>query len=183
LAISKARKEELVAQYKELIEKSSAIFVASYGGMTVKEMEALRAKVREADGVFYVTKNTLLELALRETNTAVPADLLNGPMATGFAFGEPPMFAKVLAEFAKGKDNLTVKGGILDNATLTAEQVDFLAKLPSLDELRGQIIGLISVPAQNVAATIANGVRQIINVVDAYAKSEESAAEAAAETA
>lgn len=179
MAISKARKEELVAQYKDLIGKSSAIFLTEYGGMDVKDMENLRVKMREVDGAFYVTKNTLLQIAMEETDTAVPTELLNGPVATGFAFGDAPALAKALADFAKSEDNLTLKGGILDNELLSAEQVESLAKLPSLDELRGQIIGLISAPAQNIVSTIANSVRQVVNVVDAYAKSEENAAEAA----
>lgn len=181
MAISKARKDELVAQYMELIDSSKAIFLTEYGGMNVKAVEGLREKVREADGAFFITKNTLLIHALRESNKPIPDEMLVGQVATGFAQGEAPTLAKALTEYAKKEDNFAVKGGILDAEILSVEQVEALANLPTLDQLRGQLIGLISAPAQNIAGAIASGVRQVINVLDAHAKSEEGeeAAEAA----
>lgn len=181
MAISKARKDELVAQYMELIDSSNAIFITEYGGMNVKAVEGLRDKVREAEGTFFITKNTLLMHALRESNRPVPEEMLVGQVATGFAQGEAPTLAKALTEYAKSEDNFAVRGGIMDADILSLEQVEALANLPSLDQLRGQLIGLISAPAQNIAGVIAGGVRQIVNVLDAYAKSEEGeeAAEAA----
>ncbi len=175
MAISKNRKEELVATYKQLIDGSSAIFVTEYSGLNVKALEQLRKEVREASGVFNVTKNTLLELALEQSDKPKAHELLTGQIATGFALNEVPTLAKVLVEYAKKEENLKLKGGILGNNILSAEQVEALAKLPSLDQLRGQIIGLISAPAQNIVSTITNGVRQVINIVDAYAKSEDAA--------
>lgn len=180
MAISKARKDELVAQYKELIDKSDGIFLAEYTGMSVNEMESLRIKISEAEGGFYVTKNTLLKIALAESDRPVPEDMLIGQVATGFALGEAPTLAKAMADFAKSSDNLTLKGGLMENETLTAQQIEALASLPSLDQLRGQILGLISAPAQGIVSALTNGVRQVINVVDAYAKSEEGEAEAEA---
>lgn len=180
MAISKARKEELVAQYIELIERSGAIFITEYTGMNVKTMDDLRNKVYEVQGEYHVTKNTLLKYALETSNKPVPEEILAGQVATGFALGEAPALAKTLADFADSNDTLTLRGGILGDNLLSAAEVEALAKLPSLDQLRGQIIGLISAPAQNIASVVASGVRQIVNVIDAYAKSEEDAAEAAA---
>jgi large subunit ribosomal protein L10 len=179
LAISKARKEELLAQYDELIENSSAIFLAEYSGMNVKKMSALRGKVYEADGVFHVTKNTLFKLALEKADKELPANFLEGQLATGFALNEAPSLAKAMVNFAKDEENVTLHGGFFGNDFMTVTQIEALAKLPSLDELRSQLIGLISAPARNVASVLATGVRQVVNVVDAYAKSEEGAAEAA----
>lgn len=175
MAISKARKEELVAQYKDLIEQSRAIFLAEYSGMSVKQMEALRKEVRNANGVFYVTKNTLLETALRQAERPVPEAFLTGSTAAGFAIEEVPSLAKALVDYAEKEDTLSIKGGILGNDLLSFEQVEALAKLPTLDQLRAQLIGLIHAPAQGVVSALTNGVRQVINVVDAYAKSEETA--------
>lgn len=180
MAISKARKDELVAQYKELIDKSDGIFMADYTGMSVKNMENLREKIREAEGGFYVTKNTLLKIALSESGRPVPDELLVGQVATGFALGEVPALAKAMVDFAKTADTLTIRGGLIVNDPLTVQQIEALANLPSLDQLRGQIIGLISAPAQGIVSAITNGVRQVINVVDAYAKSEDGEAEAEA---
>jgi large subunit ribosomal protein L10 len=180
LAISKERKDELLAQYLELINNSRAIFITEYTGMSVKEMENLRAKVREANGSFAVTKNTLFHLALSESGFDVSENLLEGQVATGFAQGEIPTLAKALVDFAEGKDqHLAIRGGLMGTESLTAEQVQALAKLPSLDQLRAQILGLINAPARDIAAIVASGVRQVVNVVDAYAKSEAAEPEAA----
>jgi large subunit ribosomal protein L10 len=182
LAISKERKDELMADYLEMIQRSQAIFLADYTGMSVAKMEALRGEVRKAGGAFHVTKNTILRYALEKSGHPVPADLLTGQVATGFVYSEVPGMAKMLTEYARKEEFLKLRGGILGHNVLSADQIDALAKLPSLDELRAQIIGLIRAPAQNVASAVASGVRQLVNVLDAYAKKEsgEGAAEAAA---
>ncbi len=180
MAISKARKDELVAQYMELIERSRAIYITEYTGMNVKTMDELRNKVYEVDGEYHVTKNTLLKYALESSDMPVPEELLVGQVATGFALGEAPALAKALADFADSNDTLTLRGGVMGSNLLSAAEVEALAKLPSLEQLRAQIIGLISAPAQNIVSVVASGMRQIVNVIDAYAKSEDDAAEAAA---
>jgi large subunit ribosomal protein L10 len=175
LAISKARKEELVAQYGELIEQSKAIFMAEYSGMSVKGMESLRHKVREADGAFHVTKKTLLKYALEQANKLVPTALMDGQLAAGFAMDEVPTMAKALVDFAKSDDALTLKGGIFGDEILSYDRVKALADMPSLPELRAQILGLINAPAQNIVSVVTNNIRQVVNVIDAYAKSEDAA--------
>ncbi len=179
MAISRARKEELITQYGELIEKSDAIFLAEYTGMSVKSMENLRVEVDKAEGVFHVTKNTLMQFALEQAEVSIPENLLLGQLATGFALEEVPSLAKALVDFANKEDSLTLKGGFLGPKFLTVTEIEALAKLPTLDQLRGQILGLINAPAQNIAGVVAGGVRQVVNVLDAYAKKEEGAAEAA----
>jgi len=175
LAISKQRKVELVEQYDKLIADSRAIILTEYTGMSVKSMEELRQKVYEANGAFHVTKNTLLKLALENSEKSIPEDLLQGQLATGFAFEEAPSLAKALVDYAKEDEKITLRGGFLGNEYLTVDEIEALAKLPSLEQLRGQIVGLISAPAQNIVSTLTNGVRQVVNVVDAYAKKEETA--------
>lgn len=181
MALSRARKEELVAQYAELLENSEAVFVTDYTGMDVAGMDALRDKVYEAGGKFHVTKNTLLELALEQAGYPVDKDLFQGQIATGFALEEIPSMAKALVDFADEEDNLTIRGGLFGKEKLTVEEIESLAKLPSLEELRGQLVGLLQAPARNIVSTVTNGVRQVVNVIDAYAKREENEeAEAAA---
>lgn len=175
MAISKQRKEELVAQYSELLDTSRAVFLTEYTGLDVKDMQKLRGEVRKAEGIFRVTKNTLLLHALEEAGKPAPADLLVGQLASGFALSEVPTLAKALTDFAEQVEEFTVKFGILGDELLTAEQIEALANLPTLDELRAQIIGLISAPARNITLTVANGVRQVINVVDARAKQADEA--------
>lgn len=175
MAISKQRKEELVAEYSKLLDTSRAVFLTEYTGLDVKEMQKLRGEVRKAEGIFRVTKNTILLYALEKAGKPAPADLLVGQLATGFALNEVPTLAKALTNFAEEVEEFTIRFGILDDELLTAEQIEALAKLPSLDELRAQIVGLISAPAQNITSTVANGVRQIVNVLDARAKQAEEA--------
>lgn len=174
MAITKQRKDDLVAQYTELLDQSKAIILADYSGLNVKQMQMLRAQVRQADGAFYVTKNTLLRLALAKIGYELPEDLLVGQLGAGFAMSEVPTLAKALTEFAKDQEALEIVGGLLDGELLTAEQVKALAELPSLDELRAQIIGMLQAPARNLATVVAGGVRQVVNVLDAYASQEEA---------
>ena len=181
MAIKKVRKDELVEQYTDLLKNSSAIFLTQYGGMSVKDLEALRIKVSEADGQINVTKNTLLRIAMEANELTPPLDLMNGQVATSFALGEVPTLAKVLVDSAKTNDKLTIIGGMLGDRRLTPAEIEALATLPSLDQLRAQILGLVSAPAQGIASAVTNGVRQVVNVLDAYAKKDDSApAEAAA---
>ncbi len=172
MAITKERKEELVAQYVELLNQSRAIFLTQYTGLDVKQLQQLRADIRKADGTYHVTKNTLLRLAIEQTGKEAPSEILAGQLATGFAFSEVPTMAKTFTEFAKQEDQFKIIGGLLGDEFLTPEQIEALANLPTLEELRAQILGLIQAPARNIAATVASGVRQIVNVLDAYAKQE-----------
>lgn len=186
MAISKEKKEKFVDEYRELLQNSSAIFLTRYGGMSVKDMEALRLKISDAQGQINVTKNTLLRVAMEQNEMTPPVDLLAGQVATSFALGEAPTLAKVLVEQAKTNDKFKIVGGMLGDRPLTAAEVESLATLPSLDQLRAQIIGLISAPAQGIVSAVTNGVRQVVNVLDAYAKKDDNAtepAEAAAQAA
>lgn len=175
MAISKARKQELVAQYVDLLDKSDAIFFADYTGMSVKQLEELRAKVRESEGAFHITKNTLLQVALKQSGYSVPEDVLQGQVATGFALGEAPTMAKALTDYAKSVDEITIRGGLMDANTLSDEDVKALADLPSMDELRATILSMVNGPARNLVGVVASSVRQVVNVIDAYAKNEEGA--------
>ncbi len=173
MTISKQRKDELVEQYSDWLKDSDAIFLTSYTGMNVKQMQELRRQVHETESVFSVTKNTLLRLALKNSKWAVPEEMLTGQIASGFALGEAPTLAKKLVDFADDNEELVIKGGFMDGELLSAKQIESLASLPSIDQLRGQILGLLNTPAQNLAGVVASGMRQVLNVLDAYAKTEE----------
>ena len=172
MAISRTRKEELLGQYTDLLENSRAVFLAEYGGLNVKNLETLRQEVRDAQGTFAVTKNTLLRNALEKAGEPVPELMLTGQTGASFAMGEAPALAKALVEYAKKEEMFTIKGGIFEGQLLSVDDVEQLAKMPSLDQLRGQLAGLVSAPARNLASVVASGVRQVVNVIDAYAKKE-----------
>lgn len=185
MAISKARKEELVALYADLIERSDAIFVSKYAGMTVKQMEELRGKVREANGSMHVTKNTLLTHALKEADMPVPEELLSGQITATFSLGEAPGLAKMLKDYAKDEDLFEINGAIFGTQILDEKGVESLSKMPSMDEVRGTLAGMLSgksitgklvrlfaTPAQNTVSILNNSVNQVVNVLNAHATSE-----------
>lgn len=189
MAISKDRKNELVAQYVDYAERSNAMFLAEYRGMSVKQMEDLRVKLREVDGSLFVAKNTLIRVALEQTNNPVPADQLMGQTVIGFALGEAPAMAKALKEYAKDEELFNLRGGIISGTVMSAEQAEALADMPSIDELRAQILGLVNsplsklvgifnAPARDLVTVMNGGVNQVVNVLNAYAQKGEEAAAA-----
>lgn len=176
MAITREKKEALLKEYTENIEKSSAIFLTQYQGIEVNAMTGLRRKLRKADGGFIVVKNTLAKRALSESGLEgkeIEA-LLEGPVGISFCFGDPPPVAKTLVDFANDFETFEIKGGLLGNVFLSKDKVDNLAKLPPLEVIRAQLLGIISAPASQLLGVVANGVRQVVNVIDAYAQSEES---------
>ena len=174
MAITKEKKEALLKTYSENIEKSSAIFLTDYKGITVNEMTDLRKKLREAESAYAIVKNTLVRKAFDEAGVNSLEDLLSGPVGVSFCFGEAPTAAKALVEFAKDVEIFEIKGGVVGNDFVDADGIKNLADLPPLDVLRAQLLGVIAAPASQIAGVISGGVRQVVNVVDAYAKSEES---------
>lgn len=181
MALTKERKKELVAAYRELIQKSQALVLTDYRGLPMPSLSSLRSKVREANGELHVAKNTLTEIALKEVGLPAPGELFAGPTAIGFAFTDPPALAKALVDFAEDSQFVKIKGGLLGSKVLTAKDVEALAQLPPLPVVRAQLLGLISAPAGRLTGVVAGGVRQIVNVVKAYADKANEAVLAQAE--
>ena len=172
MAVTRKRKAAQLKEYGELMKKSQAIFLTSYKGVTVKNIQALRAKVREASGEYHVLKNTLAAIALKEAGLPVPEDLLSTSTAMGFAFNDVAAVAKAIADFAKDSEFVKMKGGVMGGKLLSAKQVESLAALPPLPVVRAQLLGLINAPATRLTGVIAGGVRQVVNVVKAYSEKE-----------
>ena len=176
MAISKERKTQLVEQYTELIKKSSGMVMTSYSGLTVKEMEALRSKIREVGAEFYVVKNTLAEVAFKKAGLTLPESEFVGSTAIGFTSDDLPGLAKAIVDTAKESEAVKVKGGILDGVLYSEQQVKQLAELPTLPVLQSQLIGLIQTPATRIAGAISGSIRQVVNVINAYSESEAASA-------
>ncbi len=167
MAITKKRKEQLVQQYGERLEQSQGIIFADYRGLRVADMERLRRSIRETGSNIHVVKNRLLKLALAEAGLAVPNEWLEGSTAIAFCYTEVPPVAKAVADFAKNTP-LAIKGGLLDTTVLSGERIKDLAKLPSREVLLAQVLGTINAPATQVAGVVASGIRQVLNVLQAY---------------
>ncbi len=184
MPLTREHKEDLVAEYYDLLDQSKAVILTEYRGLTNKEMMSLRRSVREAGGVYRVAKLTLLKKALEQTGFMVPEDLSGGtPIAVGFCLDEIPSVAKALTEFAKESELLSIRGGIMPEEFLGKEQVKAMAELPPLDVLRAQLIGLLDAPASNLVGVLQAGIAQTVNVINAYidAGGPAEAAPAAAE--
>lgn len=188
MALSKEEKVERVAQYVKQLEESQGIILVDYRGLSVAEMEMIRGRMRPIATQFQVVKNRLLIRALEKQGMSLPEEWLVGPTAVSFCKDEVPPVAKALMEVNEETEKLSLKGGWMNEAILSAEQVKSIAELPPREVLLAQVLGAIHGPGRYVAGVVASGVRQVLNVVQAYVeKLEEGGAgaemEAAAEPA
>lgn len=174
MALSRERKRELVAQTTQFLRDSQAVFITTYTGLTVAEIEELRRSLREAGAKFMVFKNTLARIAFREAEYPVPEEALRGSTALVFAFQDPAAAAKAVVDFAKDHEEVQIKAGFLDREMISPEQVKQLASLPPLPVLRAQLLGTIMAPATRLARVLREPARQVAAVVRAY--SEQGAA-------
>ena len=169
--MDRAEKAELVAALNEKLGNSGVIVVAHYAGLTVAEMTALRRDVREVGGTMQVAKNRLVKRALEGTEAEGIADLFTGP--TCIITSEDPVSApKVASKFAKDNDKLIILGGAMGATVLDPSGVNSLASLPSLDELRGKIVGLVQAPATKIAGVLQAPGGQLARVMAAKAAAE-----------
>lgn len=169
--MDRARKAELVAELQETFESNNLVVITQQSGLTVEEVSELRKQMREAGAVFKVTKNRLAKIALKGTKFEGLTDRFTGPTAIAVS-QDPVAAAKVAVEFANKNEKLQIVCGALDKDALDAAAVNALAKLPSLDELRSQLIGLIQAPATKVAGVLQAPAGQLARVFGAYGSSE-----------
>ena len=163
----RAEKKDFVAELEGVCRDSSAVIVTHYHGLTVAQVTELRKTLRNKGAEFKVVKNTLLKIAA--DNAKVKFDgMLKGPVAIAYSV-DPVAAAKGIVEFAKSNDNLKVVGGIVNDTVLSASGIVELSKLPSLDELRGKIIGLLQAPATKIACVLQAPAGQVARVIGAYA--------------
>lgn len=165
--MERAEKREVVTALHDVFAKTGVVVVAHYAGLTVADMTRLRSDMRSAGGQVKVAKNRLVKLALEGTDAKGLADLLKGP--TCLAFSADPIAApKVAVKFAKGNEKFVILGGAMGAQVLDAKGVSSLASLPSLDELRAKLIGLLQAPASKIARTLNEPGAQLARVFGAY---------------
>ena len=168
--MDRAEKQVSIEALKGVFEGAGAVVVTHYMGLTVAEMTDLRLRLRKEGASLRVVKNRLAQKALNGAGEGA-FDLFKGPVAIAYA-PDPVSAAKVSTEYAKGNDKFVVIGAMMGNQILDAQAVDALAKLPSLDELRGKLIGLIQAPATKIAGVLQAPGAQIARVLSAYAAKE-----------
>lgn len=172
--MNREQKQELVSELHQLFGEVSTVVVAHYSGLTVAEMENLRKQMRAAGASFRVTKNRLTRLALDGTQFDSIGSLMTGP--TGMAVSEDPVAAaKAMVDFAKTNPKLVILGGNMNGSALNADGVKALASMPSLDELRAKLVGMIQTPATRIATVLSQPGAGIARVLNAHATKGEAA--------
>ena len=172
--MDRAEKREFVSELNEVFKASGSVVVASYSGVTVAQMNDLRSKMRAQGGTVKVAKNRLAKIALQGTESEKIDGLFKGQ--TLICYASDPMTApKVASDFAKTTDKLVIIGGAMGTTTLDAEGVKALATLPSLDELRAKLVGMIQTPATRIAGVVQAPAAQLARLFSAYATKDEAA--------
>jgi large subunit ribosomal protein L10 len=172
-------KYEQVAMLKEKLEKSAAIFVGEYRGMTVAQSTQLRAKVREAGGELKIAKNTLFAIAMKEAGLeAMPESLTVGPNIYALCYKDPVAIAKILNDYATEKTQkaFILKGGLLGKSVLNAAQIQALANLPPKDVLIGQVVRTVAAPLTGLVTVLSGTIRGLVTCLDRIKEQKEKAA-------
>jgi large subunit ribosomal protein L10 len=172
--VERAAKQELVTELNGVFKATNTIVVAHYAGLTVAQMQTLRRQAKQAGTTVKVAKNRLAKIALEGTDVASIGPLLKGP--TVIAYSDDPVGAsKVAVDFAKAHEKFVILGGAMGKTALDPNGVKALASLPSLDELRAKIVGLIQAPATKIAQVINAPAAKVARVVQAFADKSQTA--------
>ena len=167
--MDRSQKAESVASLNAVFSEVGVVIIARNLGLTVAQSTALRGKIRDAGASYKVAKNRLAKLAIKDTDYAGQDDLFTGPTAIATSV-DPVAAAKAVVDFAKTNDKLEIVGGSMGSLVLNAEGVKALASLPSLDQLRGTIIGLVQAPATKIAQLVTAPAGKLARVFGAYAE-------------
>ncbi|MFZ1679599.1 MAG: 50S ribosomal protein L10 [Rhizobiaceae bacterium] len=172
--MDRAQKREFVTELNDALSGAASVVVAHYAGLTVAQMNDLRSKMRAAGGTVKVAKNRLAKIALQGTGSESIQGLFKGQTLIAYS-GDPVVAPKVASDFAKTNDKLVILGGAMGMTALDAEGVKALASLPSLDELRARLIGMITTPATRIAQVVNAPAGSLARVFGAYARKDEAA--------
>src|SRR5476651_475 len=173
-AVNRSEKAEAIVELNRIFKDTNLMVITRQSGLTVQEVTDLRRKIRSAGASYQVAKNRLTLRALEGTNFSALAPLFKGPTAIAYS-KDPVAAAKVVAAFAKTNEKLTIVGGSLGGNALDVAGVQALATLPSLDALRGKIIGLLQAPATKIAGVLVAPAGQVARVLAAYGAKEDGA--------
>lgn len=167
--MDRAEKSEFVSTLKEVFTSTSVVVVAHYSGLTVAQMQDLRKQMAAEGASVKVAKNRLAKIALEGTDVASVGGLLTGP--TLLAYSSDPVAApKVAVSFAKANDKFVILGGAMGKTALNVDGVKALATMPSLDEMRAKLVGLVQAPATKIAQIVNAPAAKLARVFGAYAK-------------
>jgi large subunit ribosomal protein L10 len=173
--LTRAQKEEQVGELREKFSRATSVYVADYRGIDVEAVNRLRRRIRrEGDGQFEyrVTKNSVLRRAAADSDVAPLTDAFRGPTAVAISYGDPVGLARILVDFAKDHEVFELRAGVLEGRLIDAREIGTLATLPSLDELRGKLLGLFQAPATKLVRLLAEPGSQIARALSARGRQE-----------
>ncbi len=173
--LTRAQKEEQVSELHEKFAKATCVYLADYRGIDVQSVNALRSRIHKegaGDYEYRVSKNAVLRRAAAETGVEPLAEQFSGPSAIAISYGDPVGLAKILVDFAKDNEIFELRAGVLDGRAIEPAEIGTLATLPSLDELRGKIVGLLQAPASKIARLVGEPGGQIARVLAAHGNEE-----------
>jgi large subunit ribosomal protein L10 len=174
--LTRTQKEEQVAELNEKFSRAKSVYLADYRGLDVAAADSLRQRIRKegaGDFEYRVAKNAILRRAAADLDVAGLTSQFEGPSAVAISFGDPVGLAKILSEFAKDHEAFEIKGGVVDGQVVDTAQIAALAKLPSMDALRGTIVGLVQASATKLVRLVAEPGAQLARLVEARRAQQE----------
>jgi large subunit ribosomal protein L10 len=163
---TRIQKEETVQVLTDKLTKANSLVFADYQGMTMTQLSDLRKNLRDMSAEFTVTKNNLLKIALKNSNMPVSDDILSGPVATLFSFGDEILPIKTLTKAIKDNQVGKVLGGVMEGEVLDQAKVNKLSQLPSKDELRAKVVGSLGAPLYGIVGVLQANLRNLVYVLD-----------------
>ena len=176
MALSRQKKEQVLAQYQKWVDNSQAVVLVEYTGIKMADLDAIRAKLRDTGGEFHIVKNTFARKIFETNGMTVPAGYLEKSTAIAFAFKDAAATTKALTEATVKMDAIKLKGGLLGKQALTVAQVKALAELPPLPVVRAQLLGVLQAPASKLVRTLAEPARSLAYVLRAHSDQAQAAA-------
>lgn len=168
MPITKQQKAGILKNYQQLLSNAVGMVIAEYRGMKMKDLNAVRNALRQADGKLVVTKSTIFRIALRETGFAAPQDLTSGPIAVAVTHSDIAKLTKAILGAAKDQPLLTLKGAIMGQTVYQAEQLEALSTMPTLDEARATLISTLRSPASQLASLLSQPAQGLAMVLKAF---------------
>lgn len=169
MAITKAKKEEVLKKLEEKFSNAKSVYFTDFKGMTVKDLHSLRGKLREQNVEYVVAKKTLIQLAAKNNNLSeIPKDIMQGSVGTVFSYDDEISGIKTIHEFSKKVENIKILGGVLDGKFLDMNEALQLAQLPSRDELLAKLVGSIKAPISGFHGVLHGVIRSFVGTLHAY---------------
>lgn len=168
--LTRVQKEALIAELSQEAKDAKSLVFVDYRGLTVSDTQALKAKLRETDGMFRVVKKTLLARIAQESDIDLDESILDGQVAVVFSRNDEVASVKVVSDFAKGNKNIRVLGGVLEQKTILADAVEALAKMPSKQEMLGKVVGTIQAPISGFVRVLGGNLQGLVTVLKAVSE-------------